>query len=143
MTEAKTMVKKKKSILSETQTTVIVDDETSVTPVEENPAFENLSAQLAEIRKINGVVGYILRSATSATIDLKEPGKIVEYAILSSQVLDSSKEISDLFEIGDVENILVEGKDIKVLCMTIGENKISIFMEKTVDHADILNRITP
>jgi predicted regulator of Ras-like GTPase activity (Roadblock/LC7/MglB family) len=143
MTEAKTMVKKKKSILSETQTTVIVDDEPPVTSVEENPAFENLSSQLAEIRKINGVIGYILRSATSATIDLKEPGKIVEYAILSSQVLDSSKEISDLFEIGDVENILVEGKDIKVLCMTIGENKISIFMEKTVDHADISNRITP
>lgn len=136
------MVKKRKSI-HETTTTVMIDDESAVTSVEENQAFENLSAQLAEIRKCNGVVGYILRSATSATIDLKAPGKIVEYAILSSQVLESSHEISELFDIGDVENILVEGKDIKALCMTIGENKISIFMEKTVDHADILNRITP
>ena len=136
------MVKKRKSI-TETTTTVMIDDESAVTSVEENQAFENLSAQLAEIRKCNGVVGYILRSATSATIDLKEPEKIVEYAILSSQVLESSHEISELFDIGNVENILVEGKDIKVLCMTIGENKISIFMEKTVDHADILNRITP
>jgi predicted regulator of Ras-like GTPase activity (Roadblock/LC7/MglB family) len=136
------MVKKRKSI-HETTTTVMIDDESAVTSVEENQAFENLSAQLAEIRKCNGVVGYILRSATSATIDLKEPGKIVEYAILSSQVLESSHEISELFDIGDVENILVEGKDIKALCMTMGENKISIFMEKTVDHADILNRITP
>ena len=136
------MVKKRKSI-HETTTTVMIDDESAVTSVEENQAFENLSAQLAEIRKCNGVVGYILRSATSATIDLKEPEKIVEYAILSSQVLDSSHEISELFDIGNVENILVEGKNIKVLCMTIGENKISIFMEKTVDHADILNRITP
>jgi predicted regulator of Ras-like GTPase activity (Roadblock/LC7/MglB family) len=136
------MVKKRKSI-HETTTTVMIDDESAVTSVEENQAFENLSAQLAEIRKCNGVVGYILRSATSATIDLKEPGKIVEYAILSSQVLESSHEISELFDIGNVENILVEGKDIKVLCMTMGENKISIFMEKTVDHADILNRITP
>ena len=136
------MVKKRKSI-TETQTAVIVDDESAVTSVEENHAFENLSVQLAEIRKCNGVVGYILRSATSATIDLKEPEKIVEYAILSSQVLESSHEISELFDIGNVENILVEGKNIKVLCMTIGENKISIFMEKTVDHADILNRITP
>ena len=135
------MVKKRKSI-TETTTTVMIDDESAVTSVEENQAFENLSAQLAEIRKCNGVVGYILRSATSATIDLKEPEKIVEYAILSSQVLESSHEISELFDIGNVENILVEGKDIKVLCMTIGENKISIFMEKTVDHADILNRIT-
>ena len=136
------MVKKRKSI-TETTTTVMIDDESAVTSVEENQAFENLSAQLAEIRKCNGVVGYILRSATSATIDLKEPEKIVEYAILSSQVLESSHEISELFDIGNVENILVEGKDIKALCMTIGENKISIFMEKTVDHADILNRITP
>ena len=136
------MVKKRKSI-HETTTTVMIDDESAVTSVEENQAFENLSAQLAEIRKCNGVVGYILRSATSATIDLKEPEKIVEYAILSSQVLESSHEISELFDIGNVENILVEGKNIKVLCMTIGENKISIFMEKTVDHADILNRITP
>ena len=136
------MVKKRKSI-TETTTTVMIDDESAVTSVEENQAFENLSAQLAEIRKCNGVVGYILRSATSATIDLKEPGKIVEYAILSSQVLESSHEISELFDIGNVENILVEGKNIKALCMTIGENKISIFMEKTVDHADILNRITP
>lgn len=136
------MVKKRKSI-HETTTTVMIDDESAVTSVEENQAFENLSAQLAEIRKCNGVVGYILRSATSATIDLKEPEKIVEYAILSSQVLDSSHEISELFDIGNVENILVEGKNIKALCMTIGENKISIFMEKTVDHADILNRITP
>jgi predicted regulator of Ras-like GTPase activity (Roadblock/LC7/MglB family) len=136
------MVKKRKSI-HETTTTVMIDDESAVTSVEENQAFENLSAQLAEIRKCNGVVGYILRSATSATIDLKEPEKIVEYAILSSQVLESSHEISELFDIGNVENILVEGKNIKALCMTIGENKISIFMEKTVDHADILNRITP
>jgi predicted regulator of Ras-like GTPase activity (Roadblock/LC7/MglB family) len=136
------MVKKRKSI-HETTTTVMIDDESAVTSVEENQAFENLSAQLAEIRKCNGVVGYILRSATSATIDLKEPEKIVEYAILSSQVLESSHEISELFDIGNVENILVEGKNIKVLCMTIGENKISIFMEKNVDHADILNRITP
>jgi len=135
------MVKKRKSI-TETTTTMMIDDESAVTSVEENQAFENLSAQLAEIRKCNGVVGYILRSATSATIDLKEPEKIVEYAILSSQVLDSSHEISELFDIGDVQSILVEGKDIKALCMTIGENKISIFMEKTVDHADILNRIT-
>ena len=135
------MVKKRRSI-HET-TTVMIDDESAVTSVEENQAFGNLSVQLAEIRKCNGVVGYILRSATSATIDLKEPGKIVEYAILSSQVLDSSHEISELFDIGDVQSILVEGKDIKALCMTMGENKISVFMEKTVDHADILNRITP
>jgi predicted regulator of Ras-like GTPase activity (Roadblock/LC7/MglB family) len=133
------MVKKKRSI-HETATTVIVDD---VTSSEEDQVFTDLSKNLAEIRKAKGVVGYILRSTTAATIDLKEPEKIIEYALLSSQALDSSREISDLFDLGDVKSILIESKEIKALCMVIGENKISIFMEKNADHADILKRVSP
>jgi predicted regulator of Ras-like GTPase activity (Roadblock/LC7/MglB family) len=136
------MVKRKKSI-HETSTTVIMEDETAVSSVEEDQTFTNLRTSLAEINKCEGVLGYILRNATSATIDLKDPAKLVEYAILSSQALDSSQEIAELFDIGDIENILIEGKDIKVLCMAIDENKISIFMEKTADHADILKRVSP
>lgn len=133
------MVKKKGSI-QETPTTVIVDDLTSS---EEDQGFTELSENLAEIRKAKGVVGYILRSASSATIDLKEQEKIVEYAILSSQVLDSSREISDLFDLGAVQSILIEGKEIKALCMAIGENKISIFMETNADHTYILKKVSP
>jgi predicted regulator of Ras-like GTPase activity (Roadblock/LC7/MglB family) len=133
------MVKKKRSI-HENATPVVVD---GVNSSEEDQVFTDLSKNLAEIRKAKGVVGYILRSTTSATIDLKEPEKLVEYAILSSQVLDSSQEISDLFELGDVESILIEGKEIKALCMAIDENKISIFMEKDADHADILKKVSP
>ena len=136
------MVKKKLS-QQETETTVIVDDEPIVTPDEEDQAFTNLSKNLAKIRKKRGVIGYILRSTTSATIDLKEPEKIVEYAIFSSQVLDSSREISDLFKLGDVSSILIEGKESKALCMAIGGNKISIFMESNADHSDILKRVSP
>jgi predicted regulator of Ras-like GTPase activity (Roadblock/LC7/MglB family) len=133
------MVKQKRSI-HETAETVIVDD---VTSTEEDQAFNDLSKNLAEIRKTDGVIGYILRSTTAATIDLKDPEKLVEYAILSSQVLDSSREISELFELGDIESALIESKEIKVLCLVIGENKISIFMEKNADHADILKRVSP
>jgi len=133
------MVKQKRSI-HETATTVIVDD---VTSSEEDQVFTDLSKNLAEIRKAKGVIGYILRSTTAATIDLKEPEKLVEYAILSSQVLDSSREISELFELGDVESTLIEGKEIKALCLVIGENKIGIFMEKNADDADILKKVSP
>jgi len=132
------MVKKRRS-KQKTVTTVVVD---AVASNEENQVFKDLSKNLAEIRKAKGVVGYILRSTTSATIDLKEPEKLVEYAILSSQALDSGQEISDLFELGYVESILIEGKKIKALCMAIGENKISIFMETNADHADILKRVS-
>jgi predicted regulator of Ras-like GTPase activity (Roadblock/LC7/MglB family) len=133
------MVKQKRSI-HETAETVIVD---GVTSSEEDQTFTDLSKNLAEIRKAEGVIGYILRSTTAATIDLKDPENIVEYAILSSQVLDSSREISELFELGDVESTLIEGKETKALCLVIGENKISIFMEKNADHADILKRVSP
>ena len=133
------MVKQKRSI-HETAETVIVD---AVTSSEEDQVFTDLSKNLAEIRKAEGVVGYILRSTTAATIDLKNLENIVEYAILSSQVLDSSREISELFELGDVESTLIEGKETKALCLVIGENKISIFMEKNADHADILKRVSP
>ena len=136
------MVKKKKSI-HETATTVVIDHETAVPAVEEDQAFTSLRTNLAGINKCKGVIGYILRNATSATIDLKDQTKLVEYAILSSQALDSGKEISELFDLGAIENILIEGKDIKALCMTIGENKVNIFMEKDADHADILKRVSP
>jgi predicted regulator of Ras-like GTPase activity (Roadblock/LC7/MglB family) len=135
---------KKKRSKQETATPVMVDDdEIGDTQQEENETYTDLSNKLAEIRKENGVIGYILRSTTQATIDLKEPEKIVEYAIFSSQVLDSSQEISELFEIGDIESVLIAGKESNALCMDIEGNKISIFMEKNTDHAKILKKVSP
>ena len=133
---------KKKSSQQENATPIIVDEEEIATP-EEDQTFKDLNEKLTKIRKNKGVIGYILRNTTSATIDLKEPEKIVEYAIFSSQVLDSSQEISDLLETGDVENVLIEGKENKVLCMKIDGNKISIFMEKDADDTDIQKQISP
>ena len=136
------MVKKKQSQQENASPVIVDDDELDATP-EENETYTDLSTKLAEIRKNKDVIGYILRSTTQATIDLKEPEKLVEYAIFSSQVLDSSQEILDLYELGDVKSVLIEGKESKALCMTINENKISIFMEKTADHTDILKKISP
>jgi predicted regulator of Ras-like GTPase activity (Roadblock/LC7/MglB family) len=133
---------KKKSTQQENATPIIVDEEEITTP-EEDQTFKDLNDKLAKIRKNKGVIGYIIRNASSATIDLEEPERIVEYAIFSSQVLDSSQEISDLFEKGDVENVLIEGKENKVLCMNIDGNKISIFMEKDADDTAIQKQISP
>lgn len=136
------MVKKKRSI-HETKTTIIVDDETAITSTEEDQVFTSLCTSLAEINKREDVIGYILRSATSAAIDLKDPTKLIEYAILSSQTLDSSGEISELFALGDINYILIEGKNIKALCIAKGENTVSIFMEKDAEHTDILRQVSP
>jgi hypothetical protein len=57
------MVKKKRSI-HETSTTVIMEDETDSSPVEEDQTFINLRTSLAEINKCEGILGYILRNAS-------------------------------------------------------------------------------
>jgi predicted regulator of Ras-like GTPase activity (Roadblock/LC7/MglB family) len=133
---------KKKSTEQENATPIIVDED-EIATAEEDQTFKDLNDKLAKIRKNKGVIGYIIRNASSATIDLKESEKIVEYAIFSSQVLDSSQEISNLFEKGDVENVLIEGKENKVLCMNIDGNKISIFVEKDADDTAIQKQISP
>jgi predicted regulator of Ras-like GTPase activity (Roadblock/LC7/MglB family) len=134
------MVRKK--CINETMTTVMIDGSPVTLTLDEDPAFAGLRSSLAEINKVEGVKGYILRNTTSAVIDLQNPAKLVEYALLSSQATDACQEISDLFKL-DITKTVVEGRDVKVLCMIIGENRLSVFMEKTVDHADILRRISP
>jgi predicted regulator of Ras-like GTPase activity (Roadblock/LC7/MglB family) len=108
---------------------------------EESSVFSNLSESMTEICKIKGVIGYIVRSNTSAIIDLKEQDKIIEYAALSYQINDSSQEIAKQLNLGEIESTLVEGKNIKVLCMSVGENRISVFIEKSANHTAIIKRI--
>lgn len=125
-----------------TETSTELIDSAAVISIEDDtPVFANLSASLAEIRKLKGVIGYILRSETSAIIDVTEQDKIIDYALLSSQISESSFEMAKQFNISNIESVLVEGKSVKVLCMSVGENKIGIFMEKTATHAWIIKRV--
>jgi len=127
------MVRKKRSF----QEVAAVDEPLAV----EATSVSNLRASLEEIKTYEGVIGYILRNSTSAAIDLNDPTKIIDYAILSSSALDASEEFSGLFNLGDVRQIIVEGKDVKVLSFAVGENKISIFMEKNADREKILRKL--
>jgi predicted regulator of Ras-like GTPase activity (Roadblock/LC7/MglB family) len=108
---------------------------------EENSVFAKLSASLAEIRKLKGVLGYILRSNISAIVDLNESDKIIDYAVLSSEMNESCFEMTKQFNLGESEFMIIEGKNIKVLCMSIGENKVSVFLEKSTNPAWIIKRI--
>lgn len=112
-----------------------------ISTADDNEMFAGLATSLAEIRKLNGVNGYILRSNKSAIIDLIEQDKTSEYAILSTQINESSQEMAKQFNLSDIEYVLVEGKRSKALCMTLGENKIGIFMEKTATQDLILKKI--
>jgi len=109
--------------------------------VEEATGVNSLKASLEAVKQYDGVIGYILRNTTSAAIDLKDPTKIVEYAILSSSALEAGKVLSELFDLGDADNIVVDGKSIKMVSLTDGENKVSVFMDKNADSEKVLRKL--
>jgi predicted regulator of Ras-like GTPase activity (Roadblock/LC7/MglB family) len=104
-------------------------------------SVKSLRASLEEIKNYDGVIGYILRNSTSAAIDLRDPTKIIDYAILSSSAHEASEKLSELFDLGDVRYITVEGKVAKVLSLMTGENKISVFIEKEADSEKVLRKL--
>lgn len=130
------MGKKRRSVQ---ETTATVVEETVA--VEDEQTSANLRANLEEISKYDGVIGYILRNTTSATIDVKDPTKIVDYAVLSSSAFEAGKEFSELFDLDKIENILIEGKDVKVISLSLGDNKVSVFMEKNANHDKVLRKL--
>jgi len=132
------MVKKKKSFQEQEEEVTAVAEPIAT---EEIVPVSDFRANLEEIKTWNGVIGYILRNTTSAAIDLKDPTKIIDYAILSSSALDAAEELSTFFDLGKVKHIVVEGKDIKVLSLILGENKISVFLEKDADCEKVLTKL--
>jgi len=109
--------------------------------VEESRLCDDLRANLAIINKREDVLGYILRNATTVTIDIKDSARIFEYAILSSQAMDSGKELSALFNLGPIENVVIQGENVKVLCTVVGEQTVAVFAEKDANHVEILKKV--
>ncbi len=109
--------------------------------LEEKGQENELSARLEEIRNYEGVMGYILRNSTSASIDFDDSAKIADYAIFSSSSAEAGKELSEIFQIGQVANVMIEGKNAKMLSLLINTNRISIFMKNDADTEKILKRL--
>ncbi len=107
----------------------------------EESHVNNLRANLEETKTYDGVIGYILRNSTSAAIDLKDPTKLIDYAILSSSALDAGEVLSEDFNLGAVKSIIVEGKNVKVLSLTVSENRISVFMDKEANCEKVLRKL--
>lgn len=103
---------------------------------------ERVRAILDEMKTNDGIVGYILRNTRAASIDLNDPTKLIDYAILSSSAKEAGHELSQTFDLGEIENVLIDGKNVKLLFLTVGENDISVFMERSVDHAKICKTLS-
>jgi len=96
--------------------------------------IEKMQEKLQEIKDQEGIIGYILRGPKSASIDLKDPTKIIDYAVLSSTAFDAGQNMTEALQMGEVDTILVESEETKLLSMNINNHRLSIFMEKSVDH---------
>lgn len=103
--------------------------------------IENLHLNLENIKAREGIIGYILRNPKSASVNIKDPSKIIDYAVLSSTVLDSGEYMTNTFELGKINNIVVEGKNVRLLSLTIGNHRVSVFMDKKVDHNAIYKNL--
>ena len=128
------MVKRKK----ETEEITTTDEPVAI---ETATCQDKLHTNLEEVKTYDGVVGYILRNTTSATIDLKDPARIVDYATLSSTAFEATEELSEIFEMGDFQGMIVNGKNLRMLSLIVDENKISVFMQSNADAEKIMRKI--
>ena len=110
--------------------------------VEKDEEAEALRAKLESIKDMPEVIGYILRNSRSATIDAKDPTKIIDYAMLSSSTIEVAEKLVDSFRLGEAEKIVLEGDTAKLLSLSIGENSISVFMEKNAKEDKIFRNLT-
>jgi hypothetical protein len=85
----------------------------------------------------DGILGCIFRDSTSVSIDLKDPKKITDYALLSSSTVEASEQLCDIFKLGDVDQVLVDGSSARLLSFSAGDHRVCVFMEKNVDHKRI------
>ena len=103
--------------------------------------IEKLREDLGKLKEQEGINGYILRGSKSASIDLKDPTKIIEYAALSSTTLEVAEEIARASNLGTLNSVVLEGKNVKILSGVIGDYRFSIFMSKGVDHNRICEEL--
>ncbi len=87
------------------------------------------------------MIGYIIRNSRSATIDAKDPTKIIDYAILSSSTIEVADKLVKTFQLGDTEKVILEGENAKLLSLSINDNSISIFTEKDADANRIYKKL--
>jgi predicted regulator of Ras-like GTPase activity (Roadblock/LC7/MglB family) len=109
--------------------------------VDEKKKIADLRGSMEDIKSRPGIIGYIIRGTTSASVDIKDPSKIIDYAALSAEATESGDTLSSNFGFGKVCSIVLEGKILKVLSFTKSEQQICIFMEKDVDHECIRREI--
>lgn len=103
--------------------------------------IKEMQEKLREIKHKKGIIGYIFRGSKSASIDLNDPRRIIDYANLSTTIFDESANMTKTLQLGEVESIVVENDKTKLLSANVYNHYLSIFMEKSVDHNKIYKNL--
>ena len=120
---------------------VITVERASLGQEQKTKDYEKLHSILKEIREKNEILGFILKGSAYAAIDLDSNEDLAKFAILVSQLANFSKQVLNLHEENSVRSVVLEGKELKVLCLNIRGNEIGITMKKSKDDREILNKI--
>jgi predicted regulator of Ras-like GTPase activity (Roadblock/LC7/MglB family) len=102
---------------------------------------KDLEEKLQEIKNQEGIIGYLLRSSKSASVDLKDPTKMIDYALLSSSLFDISQKMTEDLQMGEADTIVIESEETKILSMNIDNHRLSLFMEKHVNHDNLCKKL--
>jgi predicted regulator of Ras-like GTPase activity (Roadblock/LC7/MglB family) len=120
---------------------LVKDYKTDDTENDDENMQEKLQEKLQEIKDQEGIIGYILRGSKSASIDLKDSTNIIDYAVLSSATFDAGRDMTETLQMGEVENIVVESEETKLLSMNVDSYRLTIFMEKSFDHKSLYKNL--
>lgn len=122
-------------------TPVFTVEQSDLAENEETRVFNKLLLILAEIQK-NNKIGFILRNSTQAFADLNKSTELTQLALLATQLFNSSEELLNACDQKVMKSAVLESSRMRILCLSISGNQLSIFMEKTVDYHRILERLT-
>ncbi|MCW4024649.1 MAG: hypothetical protein NWF01_06395 [Candidatus Bathyarchaeota archaeon] len=91
---------------------------------------QNQAVILGETQKMSEkVIGYILRTESTAKINLVESDKIVDYAMFNSQLIESAHGMAEAIGIDGADQVVVAGKNIKTICKISGKTKTCVFIK--------------
>lgn len=103
--------------------------------------FESLQLIIAEVQKAYKIKGFILKNSFRAIFNLYNSDDVFELAMLSSELFDSSAKLFEVTKAGILNHVVLKGGQMSVLCLSDGENQLSIFMDKGTDINVILDMI--
>jgi hypothetical protein len=108
-------------------------DAVSSDRVEVERDFDTLNLIVGEVQKVHKIKGFILKNSARAMYNLDDSGDIFELALLSSEIFETSSQLFEATAAGPLNSVVLKGDLFSVLCLCVGENQLSIFLDRSVD----------